>query len=150
MRPSNSFLCNGRSPLFRSATGCRASNALLSKVITHEAVKSLGILSRSKIHLAEIALIVRNYVFKIPNVKRAADTERDGVPIRLAKLARFIQNSAHYENDNSPIKKFNEPLAFAIRFISHRIINRHHVNITPIVSLSLSLSLARARACKGE
>jgi len=43
-----------------------------------------------------------------------------GVTIRLAKPAGFFQNCAHYENDNSPIKKFNEPLAFA-RVPSHSV-----------------------------
>jgi len=38
-----------------------------------------------------------------------------GLPIHLAKLAGCFQDSAH-ENDNSPIKKFNEPLPFA-RFL---------------------------------
>src|SRR5437762_2939881 len=41
-----------------------------------------------------------------------------GLPIHLAKLAGCFQDSAH-ENDNSPIKKFNEPLPFA-RVPSHR------------------------------
>jgi len=40
-----------------------------------------------------------------------------GVPIRLAKLARFFQNSAHYENDNSPIKKSNDRLPLRHAFI---------------------------------
>ena len=43
-----------------------------------------------------------------------------GVPIRLAKLARFFLKLCAYENDNSPIKKFNEPLAFA-RVPSHSV-----------------------------
>ncbi len=42
-----------------------------------------------------------------------------GVPIRLAKLARFFLKLCAYENDNSPIKKFNEPLVSAARFPSH-------------------------------
>src|SRR5439155_4840999 len=42
-----------------------------------------------------------------------------GVPIRLAKVARFFQNSAQYENENFTPNKFTEPLAFALRFAFH-------------------------------
>ena len=43
-----------------------------------------------------------------------------GDAIGLARLANFFQDSAHNENDIFPIKKFNEPLAFA-RAPSHSV-----------------------------
>ena len=48
------------------------------------------------------------------------DSSRVSVPIRLAKLARFLLSSAHYENHTSPTKKVNELLVFA-RVPSHSI-----------------------------
>src|SRR5690242_20034234 len=38
------------------------------------------------------------------------------ITVCLATLARFLKNSAHYENDNSPIKTFDERLGIHIRF----------------------------------
>src|SRR5713101_10092120 len=65
--------------------------------------------------LFEIARVLA----RLDHVVRFIVNAKHGVPIRLAKVARFFLNSAHYENDNSPIKKFNEPVAFA-RISSHR------------------------------
>ncbi len=52
-------------------------------------------------------------VVRLEHVASFIVNANHGVPIRLAKLARFFSKLCAYENDNSPIKKFTEPLAFA-------------------------------------
>src|SRR5439155_24449725 len=102
---------------FRQTLGDRAPVAA-DHLVPRQLIVCAGAVACAEAQEATGWVVLRHEIDYKTAVAHFVVNANHGVPIRLAKLARFFQNSAQYENDNSPIKKFNEPLAFA-RVPSH-------------------------------